>query len=374
MSLVHGKFTLNRDSSLPIHRQVENWLREQIKSGALPPGSMLPPRKELCDMLGGINHLTVRQAMSSLVREGLLFSVQGRGTFVADEKKKTLRVALVLPNLEDEFTRVIADAVQEYFEQQGVEEGGEPRIRSVIFDSRRDAQKEIDNIVHLEDLPLDGAIILPVSFGVMVEHLARLKADRFPVALLGQVPGIQFNSVTSDDYDGGYKIAEHLLKKGRKRLAWIGNKGGSFSLAPRFEGYRDAISDQGLVYDKSLVCDLQLPTPQSPYEGAVHAAVVELMKRDSRPDAIVCSNDLEAFVCLESLQGLGIKVPQEVSVTGFDGLRHAQHCRPALTTIQTPMRQLGCEAAKLILAAMENPEAPARNVTLPVSLVVRESA
>ncbi len=369
--LLQNSFSLDRNSSSPLHRQVEQWLRDQIESGNLASGEALPPRKEFCEMLGGINHLTVRQAVSALVREGLLVSVQGRGTFVTEKQLKQLRIGLVLPNLDDEFTHAVVEGIQGCFDHP---DGGGAPVRTVLFDSRRDTAKEVDNIKQLQDLPLDGAIILPVSCDGIVEQLVRLRADHFPAVLLGWIPGIKFDSVTSDDYRGSYDITRHLLEKGRKHLAWIGNRNSVFSVADRLEGFRDAINDFGLSYDRKLLGELNTASATAPFESELIAVIQRLLEGGTRPDAIVCSNDLQALVCLRELQHRGWRIPQDISVVGFDDIREAATCQPSLTTVRNPMRQLGLEAAKLILRRIQSPDLPPQRVTLPVSLQLRQSS
>jgi DNA-binding LacI/PurR family transcriptional regulator len=372
-------FAVDRESALPLHRQIEHWLRARIEDGDLAPGAMLPARKELCELFGGINHLTIRKAVASLQNEGLLFSVQGSGTFVADKKLKPLRIAIVLPHLDDELTREISNGIQEIFDEEMPGKARFPEVSSIILDSRRDLQKELKNISQLEDLPLDGAIILPVSFGDIVDRLVRLKADRFPAVLLARIPELRFNTVCSDDYAGGYAITRHVLEKtGRRRLAWIGNREGHFSDVQRYDGYRDALNDHGIACDRKLVRDLKVASPVAPFDAALREALDSLLPGNippaSRPDAIVCTNDLVALACIEELATRGIAVPGDIAVTGFDDIDAAARATPALTTVRNPMRELGHSAARLMLESIQNPDAAPQNITVPISVVVRASA
>lgn len=390
-------FAIDRESALPLHRQIETWLRARIENGDFAPGIMLPARKELCELFGGTNHLTIRKAIASLQEEGLLFSVQGSGTFVADKKLKPLRIAIVLPNLDDELTHEIVEGVYETFETHKAQaqaqtnaaasavstqrtaavHAPQPDVNVVIFDSRRDVEKEIQNIAQLEDLPLDGAIILPVSFGDIVDQLVRLKADRFPTVLLARIPELRFNTVCSDDYAGGYAITRHLLEKTRRRrIAWIGNREGHFSDVQRFNGYRDALNDHGIACDRKLVRDLKVDSPVAPFETALRDALDSLLDAPSeiRPDAIVCANDFLALACIEELNTREINIPADIAVAGFDDIKAAARCIPTLTTVKNPMRELGHAAARLMLTAIQTPDALPQNITVPVSIVVRDSA
>lgn len=361
---------IDRNSSIPLHRQVEDWLRLQIESGVLTPGATLPPRKEFCELLGGINHLTIRQAVSALIREGLLVSVQGRGTFVAEPQQRQLRIGLVLPCIDDGITRSIVDGVHESLAAHS-----NPPIRLVLFDSRKDARKEIENIAQLEDLPLDGAIVLPVSYGDLMEHLLRLKIDRFPLVLVdSEIPEIDIPSVNTDNYDGGYQLVSHLLKCGHRNLAWIGNCKGYYSARQRLEGFRDALNDAGVPYNRKWFFEHQQESPMAPFEDSMRKIVGRIVGEKMPIDAIVCADDGEAISCIRLLKEQGVAVPDQIAVTGFDDIVEASLVAPALTTIRRPMRQLGSEAVRILLEVIANPASRPASLKIPVSLVRRESA
>ncbi|XHR30576.1 MAG: substrate-binding domain-containing protein [Chthoniobacteraceae bacterium] len=370
---------INRDSPLPLYKQVEEWLRGQITNSVWRAGDMLPSVKSLCGQLDGINHLTVRQAINCLVQEGVLYAVQGRGTFVTERVEKTLRIALVLPNLDDEFTREIAHGVQEILDDVRMvsEDGGptRPRATTVVLDSRRNAQKEDDNIWSLSDMPLDGAIIFPLAFGRIAERLLQFKLDHFPFVLVDAfIPELNFDSVRADHYKGAYEATMHLLKGGRRRLAWVGNRTGYYSCRERHEGFRDAINDFGLPYDRSLVFDLGGGSPTAPFKEALHRTFEKMQTNQLLPDGIVAGSDLEAIAWLEILQSHNICVPEQVAVVGFDDHPDAAHAMPPLTTVRQPAREIGSQAAKLVLERIANPGDDSKQLILPVSLVIRDSS
>jgi len=373
---------LDRESPLPIYRQVQTWLRDLISTGVLPPGAMLPPVKLLCDRLGGINHQTVRQAINLLVQEGTLLSVPGRGAIVASQAERSVKIALVLPNLACELTLQIAQGVQSVFDAEVIPVEGAGSLRRekasvVIFDSRHSIQKEIENIAHLEDLSLDGAIILPVVYGDIVKHLVRLQSNDFPVVLVDcLVPGLTFPSVMADNYGGCYAATKHLLERGRRKLAWIGPSPVTFSsAAQRFEGFRDAIADFDLPFARKLVFHLEAAMPNDSLDSLVEDIVRKLASAAGEGlDGIVCDNDGIAFTTLQVLQERGVKVPQDVAVVGFDDLQEAKTSQPPLTTVHQPIFEMGASAARLILSCILNKEFSSSGVTLPVELVVRQSS
>jgi DNA-binding LacI/PurR family transcriptional regulator len=379
MITTKSSLNLKRDSVTPLYKQVESWLRQQIDSGAYSPGMLIPSTKELCRQMGGINHLTVRQAISELTKSGLLRSIQGKGTFVAGVKVRLWKVALVLPNMEDQLPLAIAQGVQDVFSgtlycEKGVEKSIN-RIRATIslFDSRRNNVRQSENIGHLEDMSLDGAIIFPVTTGKTTDYLVKLKADAFPVVLVDSlIPGLNFFSVVVDNYKGAYEATSYLLKNKKRRIAWIGSKDGHSTALERFEGFRDAINDAGFPYDKNLCFDIALELPS--HEEELKKIIEKILALPSLPEALVCDNDIHAMMCIRLLQQRGLNIPENMAVVGFDDVKEAESFSPALTTVRQPMREMGRKAAELMLDLLENPKMAPLSIRLPVSLSIRESA
>lgn len=358
---------LDRRSHLPLHRQIEGYFRNRIEKQDLRPGQMLPSVKLICEQFGGINHLTVRQALKNLAAEGLVRSVQGRGTFVADGKR-TRRIGLVLLTLGDSLPSEVMRGVQQVVD--------EADVKTLVLDSRFDSNTLVDNIRQLEDLPLDGAIIFPLCFGNVAEHLVKLKFDGFPFVLVDRYfRDFPTSYVVVDNYRGSYELTSHLIQQGYRRLAWLGSgEALCTSNQGRRDGFRDAINAHGLSYDPSMIQHIEMDSPTSAWEPQFEQMVRQVFSREDPPEGLVCQNDFAAIGCMRMLKKMGLKIPQDVGVAGFDDIPAASAvCEPPLTTVRQPMRQVGIEAARLLLERIENPQAPLRNVVLPVELVVRKS-
>lgn len=356
-------------TSLPLYRQVEVFLRQQINSGALRSGDMLPSVKDLCAQFGGINHLTVRQAIKNLAEENLVRSVQGRGSFVTEQKARERRIALVLPHLEDTLFIRIAKGAQEVLETGGV--------HTIILDSRGSEGVEAGHIANLKNLPLDGALIFPIADSNIAEQIFKLKLDGFCFVLVDRYfEDIAAPCVVVDNYQGGYAGAERLAAQGRQRVAWIGEVR-STPARLRLEGFRAALNDAGIACPSALIHNLEInsnaPTPyHQAARQSVRVAVDALLQHSPRPDALMCCDDLSALYALERLRELEIKVPDEIALIGFDDVPDA--APKGLTTIRQPMIQVGREAAQMLMARMQNPNLPVEKKTLPVELIARETA
>jgi DNA-binding LacI/PurR family transcriptional regulator len=351
----------------PLYRQVEEYLREQITSGALQSGDMLPSVKELCEQFGGINHLTVRQGIKNLAEANLVRSVQGRGSFVTASYK---RVVIVLPHLEDALFIRIAQGAQEVLESRGV--------HAIILDSRGSETVEEDHLDNLKNLPLAGALIFPIANSNIGEQIFRLKMAKFCFVLVDRYfEDFAAPCVVVDNYQGGYAAAQHLANQGRRCVGWIGELGSSTAHL-RLEGFRAALNDVGIACPRSQVQNLQLnPDAPASYKLATREAAREavdtLIKNQPALDAIVCCNDITALSALQRLQEKGIKVPDHMAVVGFDDVPEAATSTPPLTTVRQPMLDVGRRAAEMLLARLHDKELPVENRVLPVELVVRGS-
>lgn len=366
MKVITPSFQVKRHSPVPLHRQIEHYLREQIDNGQIETGEMLPSVKVLCKQFGGINHLTVRQALRKLAAEGLVKSVPGRGAFACGRSNRTHRIALILPVLNADWGVRIAHGVQRATESNGV--------KTLIMDSHDSSQEELNNIRQLQDLPLDGAIILPVKYADLAEQVFKLKLDGFPLILVDRYfEDIGIPAVVSDNYRGSYDLTKHLIQKGRRRLAWVGELDAT-STRQRLEGFRDAISDAGLVFDRALCRTLKLATATSPFEDAIREVVKQLVAVNPCPDAIVFQNDFLALAGMDALRQLGLEIPDDIGVAGFDNMPDSARSDPPLTTVAQSVEQLGEEAAKLLLQAIEGHAPSTACKVLPVELIIRKSS
>jgi GntR family transcriptional regulator, arabinose operon transcriptional repressor len=352
--------------SVPLHKQVETELRNWIEIGKYDSGDQIPTAKEI-SKLCSVNEQTVRRAIKVLIHEGVLEGAQGKGVFVSRCGAKHKRVALVLPNLEDELTIQIARGARRVLDENG--------FQLVILDAQRDSEKEKANITGLQDLPTDGAIVFPVAYSDISERLLRLKMDHFALVLVDKhFPGVDLDCVLADDYGGSYALASALLDRGYKRLAWIGGEEGSSTVENRLDGYRWALGDRGIAVPREMVSRLKLSTPTSPYQESLAKEIERLLALKQRPDAILCVNDLIAIDVAHILEGKGLKVPADVAVAGFDDLKVARESRPAMTTVRKSIEEMGAKAAELLLQRIVKKNAPMQRIVVPAEVVIRESA
>ncbi len=199
------------------------------------------------------------------------------------------------------------------------------------------------------------------------EQLPRLQAERFPLVLLGQLPGSGIPFVDVDNIDGAQRATEHLIRLGYRRIACITNAPPEYTASQqRLAGYRRALEAHGLAYDATLVRygDFR--------EESGYAAMASLLDAGV-PEAVFVASDLVAFGALEAIKARGLSVPQDVALVGFDDVPVARYVDPPLTTVRLPAYDLGAEAAQLVLQLITGAEPKTTEVLLQTTLVVRES-
>lgn len=214
----------------------------------------------------------------------------------------------------------------------------------------------------------DGVILMPplCSDRSLIEKL--IDANIFSVSVGARAVHPLQGSVTVDDRQAAYEMTQHLIVHGHRRIGFVHGPPDQLASHDRFEGYKLALAENGLPVDESLLAYGNF------FLESGMAAGSELLDRDDRPTAIFASNDLMAAGVLASAQKIGIPVPAELSIAGFDDDAIAQATWPCLTTIRQPLEGLGEAAVKLLSAAKGNIDAKtAIAMTMGHELVERES-
>ena len=188
----------------------------------------------------------------------------------------------------------------------------------------------------------------------------------FPVVLVNAYsPDEQVPAVVPDDERGGREATEHLLAHGHVRIGLIDNLDGAVASVLRTAGYRQALSAAGLPFNPALVVQVS-GWQEAGFEGAM-----QLLQRPGRPTALFCMNDRCAMGAYDAAQALGLRVPQDLSIIGFDNQDViAAHLRPRLTTMQLPHYEMGQWGAQVLL---EEKNLPSGRTLLHCPLVARQS-
>lgn len=174
-------------------------------------------------------------------------------------------------------------------------------------------------------------------------------------------------TVSLDNRGAARTMTEHLLALGHRRIGLIQGPPDSPLTRERFAGYREALGAAGIELDPAL---LQYGTYNC---QSGHAAAASLLTNDERPTALFCENDEMAMGAIQSIRQAGLRVPQDVSVAGFDDISFAAFCDPPLTTIAQPAEAFGQQAVAMLLAQLDGRRLAEHHLILPFELVVRAS-
>jgi LacI family transcriptional regulator len=200
------------------------------------------------------------------------------------------------------------------------------------------------------------------------EMLARLLGE-VPVVLAGRgLPGSRHGAVLHDDVTGGSLAAEHLLSLGHRRLAQLAGPADIDPFVRRTRGFSATVATGGGR-------EISGPGPASvtPAFEEGRRLMRGLLDAPVRPTGVFAPSDVMAVGALDAIAGAGLRCPEDVSVVGYNDVRMARFVSPPLTTIEVPAEQLGAEAARMALAAIEDAAAPRHTVELPARLIVRRS-
>ncbi|RJK96011.1 LacI family DNA-binding transcriptional regulator [Vallicoccus soli] len=212
-----------------------------------------------------------------------------------------------------------------------------------------------------------GAIAVTSQLGP--EDRRAVQRAGLPLVVIDPVdlpdPGLP--SVGATNWAGGLAATEHLVGLGHRRVAVIGGPQAHWCSRARVDGYRAALERAGLPVDPALVRHGDFH-----HEGG-HARALELLALPDPPTGIFAGSDEQALGVLEAARSLGLSVPRDLSVVGFDDLPVARWSAPPLTTVRQPLAEMGRTAAQMLRALVERRELDSRRVELATSLVVRSS-
>jgi DNA-binding LacI/PurR family transcriptional regulator len=254
-------------------------------------------------------------------------------------------LGVVVTNIADPFLAEVVRGVEDAIRQAG--------YSLFLAASYHDSQREKLVLRALAEHRVDGAIIC--SSQVSAQHLADLENFGVPIVLVNnQVAGEFAHSISHDDVAGGRAVTRHLLALGHRRIAYLGNVTGGLTNLDRCAGYQAALAEAGVPAQDDWVLSGRGGRPEDGLAGA--EAFLQL---NPRPTALVCFNDMLALGVLRRLKQAGLRIPLDVSVTGFDDVFVAEYADPPLTTFGQPKYQLGRDAAEMMLALLSGP-VPAR--------------
>jgi LacI family transcriptional regulator len=301
-----------------------------------------------------------RRVLAAVDEIGYLPSAVARSL----RKSETKIVGVLVPNVQNPFFAELVCGVEECCRLAG--------FSVFLCNSDNDPKRQQQYMRTLLEKRVDGLLLSSAGDG---EALARIfKLASVPSVTVDRlVPGARADRVSVDNRQGARNAVRHLLELGHRRIACISGPAEFEVTRERIDGWRSALLEAGITPDDSLVIESDFSSP-----GGYAAARALLLAQGGNAalqpvTALFASNDMMAIGALRAAAELGLKVPQQLSVVGFDDIELSRYVFPALTTVGCSIRQLGHEAGRVLIERIESPDAALRDVLLTPRLVVRES-
>ena len=277
-------------------------------------------------------------------------------------KRRTETIGVVVPKLNSYFMAAVIAGMEKITNQGG--------YGLIISQSQESGKQEKSCISTLFNSRIDGLLISLAYDTENLNHLRMLFNKNIPVVFFDRVAECSgCMSVVIDNFKAGYEAASHLIGQGCRRIVHLGGNLQRNVYSERFRGYRQALADNGVKYEKDLIIISELNT-QAGLEAA-HS----MIKMKKRPDGIFTANDTSAVAVICELQKAGVQIPEDIAVVGFNNEPVSQVVQPKLTTIDYPAKEMGEIAAKSLIGILNNSQpANLSTIVLKHSLIIRESS
>jgi GntR family transcriptional regulator, arabinose operon transcriptional repressor len=350
----------------PLYLRIHSDLRERIESGEWSYGAMLPSEFELSEIYH-ISRGTIRQVLAELEKEGLVRRERGRGTLITHSKLKRQparahvhSIAFIVPYVRDSFVSSIL---------LGLEREARANKAAVVFSHcENDPQKQELALRTALEQQISGIVLYPVDSDSVSPALVELVQSKYPIVLVDRyIRGLDTDYVTSDNFSGGLIATQHLIRLGHQRIAFLNWTESATSIHHRKAGYRQALQEAGITLQAGLEWEV------SGYPEVDQEALEQRFSQPERPTAIFAANDQLAIAIQRTARSIGLAIPTELALVGFDNLDLSAHLDIPLTTIAQPAFEIGRAAWEVLHFKLDSESGLTQKRLLPVQLIVRRS-
>lgn len=302
-----------------------------------------------------------RRVLAAVDEIGYLPSAVARSL----RKSETKIIGVLVPNVQNPFFAELVCGVEECCRLAG--------YSVFLCNSDNDPKRQQQYMRTLLEKRVDGLLLSSAGDDDALARIFKL-ASVPSVTVDRLVAGARADRVSVNNSQGAYNAVKHLIELGHRRIACISGPAEFEVARERVEGWRMALRDAGIDVDASLVIASDFSSPGG-YEATRRLLLKQASTGSSNPvTALFASNDMMAVGALRAAAELGLKLPQQLSIVGFDDIELSRYVFPALTTVGCGVRALGAEAGRVLIARIENPGAELKEVLLTPRLVVRESS
>lgn len=360
--MIHFLRPIPLDDSMPRYKRVQMIVRGLMDEGRLRPGDKIAAEVQVADALG-VSKMTVNKALNALAADGQLVREVGRGTFVASPSKEPSAIADVTANKRLDIALSFVEGARNVLDSdyygalyRGITDAlhGVPGVHLHIS-----AMRVSDYIAEQGGPRVDGRIVIAPRRD-SVASLRALWETKHPLVVVGASwPGMAMPCVDSDNAQGARAALNHLIGLGHKSIALLYAEPEAANAQDRMKGYEDALAEAGLPV--RAACRVEAEAVWKAGTRA-RARLVELMRgsdcndtsgRNDPVTAIFAAGYYLALEAMNTVRAAGLRVPEDVSVVGFDDPLSAGLMYPPLTTVRQPLHAMGKRAGELIVALLE---------------------
>ncbi len=238
----------------------------------------------------------------------------------------------------------------------------------IVCNFGQDETKEKMYLDILQSESVDGLVVAPVREDD--DKVISLVKSGLPLVCVDRgLATVDVDVVLVDNVKGAYLAVDHLAKKGYKRIAYIAGKPEIPSSRYRAEGYKKALQNNGITFDDSLIL-----YGDSSHESGVKLSAELLEREKNRPDALFTGNNLITLGALETIHRIGLSIPKDIGIVGFDDMSWSSSLNPPLTAVRQPAYEIGKRAAELLINRIDEPGRSAISMMLNTELIVRKSS
>ena len=274
---------------------------------------------------------------------------------------RTKTIGVIVPEMSTPYAALVIDGIQDICYHNN--------YKVIIASSSEDADKERESLDIMMQFMIDGIIACRCDYNKNIELYQKIQEQHIPLVFYDRIShNIEAPQVIVDDETKAFFLVEHLIRAGRKNIAFIGaNFDTVYNAVLRHKGYRAALERYGIEYNPNIV----IQTEGLNYSDG--AAAVDKLRHE-KTDAIFAFTDTLAIGAMNRLKSMGRNVPRDVAVAGFSGTNLCTIVSPQLTTVEPRQFEMGQRAAELIIKLINNPSLQSNEkVIIDADIIYRES-
>ena len=301
-----------------------------------------------------------RETRDAVLREAERLGYRRNPVAMNLKMGRTNTIGVIVPEMHTPYASQVVAGIQSvlYKNNQKV----------MIAESDENPDRERESLQMMEEFMVDGLIVSLCSYKHNIDTYRRLANEGVAIVFYDRIPhGMDdMPQVMVDDNNDSYFMAEHLIRLGRRRIAYLYGPDDVYNAVERGRGYREAM-EKFQIYDPRLI----VKTGMTFADGA--AAMDSLVRQGIEFDAVYAFTDTLAIGAMNRLREIGRRIPEDVAVAGFSGTELSTIVFPQLTTVEPPLTEMGQRAAELVLEKVRNPEAENRKIVLRTEMKLRAS-